>query len=303
MVSNESPAVARRRLRLALRRAREEKGLTQGQVAEALEWSLSKVNRIESGDVTISHTDLHALLNLLDVTDVEAVERLTEDARASRRRGWWDDPEYREYLTTATVQLLQFESQASVIRTFQNTLVPGLLQTRTYADFVLNFWSEELPEAERMARLDIRMQRPKHVFDRLDPPKYLVILDESVVFREVGGPTVMADQLNEVLRMAESPRITVRIVPFAEAAPLALLGPFTIFNLGDEEDAVLYRETTWLDEIVHTREVIRRHRHVFEQLWEKSLSAEASDRLIRAHAATMLASMDRASMDRDRGFG
>src|SRR5690349_595810 len=69
MTSYDSPAAARRRLRLAVRKAREASGLTQGQVAEQLSWSISKVNRMENGEVTISPTDLSALLNLFGVND------------------------------------------------------------------------------------------------------------------------------------------------------------------------------------------------------------------------------------------
>ena len=58
----DSPAIARRRVRLAVRDARLDKKLTQSEVAEAMEWSLSKVMRIESGEVTISPNDLRPLL-------------------------------------------------------------------------------------------------------------------------------------------------------------------------------------------------------------------------------------------------
>ena len=73
--SAESPAVARRRLRLALRRAREEKGFTQHQVAEEMEWSISKVMRIESGEVTVSVNDTRSLLTYLGITDSDEVSR------------------------------------------------------------------------------------------------------------------------------------------------------------------------------------------------------------------------------------
>ena len=71
MATGDSPASARRRLRQALRRARDAAGLTQGEVSDSLHWSLSKVQRIESGDVTISVTDVSALLRLFDVHDSE----------------------------------------------------------------------------------------------------------------------------------------------------------------------------------------------------------------------------------------
>src|SRR5690606_6885937 len=128
----------------ALRRAREAKGLTQGEVAKRLEWSLSKVNRIESGEVTVSSTDLQALLRLFDITDPATIEQQSADARTSRRRGWWDEPAYRQHLTPATMQVLQFEVQASTIRVFQPVLIPGVLQTRPYAEFLMNFFTEDL---------------------------------------------------------------------------------------------------------------------------------------------------------------
>jgi transcriptional regulator with XRE-family HTH domain len=292
VVSNESPAVARRRLRLALRRARETKGLTQGQVAERLEWSLSKVQRIESGEVTVSHTDLRAALALLNVADPDQVNRLIEVARAARRRGWWDQPRYREHLSAPTLQLLQFEGEATAIRSYHPMLIPGLLQTRAYAEAVVNFWQEDLSEADRTARLEVRMHRGVQVFDRADAPQYLVLLDESMLLREVGGPRVMAEQLQHAADMNERPEVIIRIVLLPDGGR-ALVGPFTVLDLGEEENAVLYREADLGDDMVHTSGTVRRYRRIFEQLWSRALTAEASARLIRARAATMAAALDR----------
>lgn len=293
MNQGESPAVARRRLRLALRKAREVKKLTQQQVAESLDWSLSKVNRIESGDVTVSSTDLRALLQAYEIEEADQVEQMTEDAKRSRRRGWWDEPKYREHLTPGTLQLLQFESEATFLRVFQATLVPGLLQTREYAKAVLDFWEEDLSEVDRAARLEVRIRRREQVFGHPDPPHYLLLLDESVLHREVGGHQVMADQLQALLDLSDKPTLTVRVLPLADAAVMATLGPFQIFDLGDEENAVLYRENYLQDEIVHTTEAVRRQRRIFEQFWDSSLTEDASARLIEARAAAMRAAVYR----------
>ena len=86
MASGDSPAVARRRVRLAVREAREAKDFTQGQVAEAMEWSLSKVMRIETGEVTVSPNDLRPLLAHLGITDKARVDELVRDAKLSRSR-------------------------------------------------------------------------------------------------------------------------------------------------------------------------------------------------------------------------
>jgi transcriptional regulator with XRE-family HTH domain len=291
MISDESPAVARRRLRLALRQAREAKGMTRVQVADEFEWSLSKVNRIEAGEVAVSNPDLRAMLRLYGVTDEDRIAELLEDARASRRRGWWDEPKYRDHLTPATVQLLQFESQATAIRVFQPGLIPGILQTPGYAETVLNSW-DELPEVDRGIRLEVRLRRARQVFDRSDPPEYFLVIDESVPHREVGGAKVMAEQLRDLLRRIREGVISTRVLPMAQGVISMTLSPFTIFDLGDEENAVLYRESATNDEIVHASEVIVRHRMIFETFWGLSLNAEASIRLIEARVAAMLSSLD-----------
>ena len=89
MVTGDSPAGARRRVRLAIREARDAQHLTQAQVAEEMEWSLSKVMRIESGEVTITPNDLRPLLAFLRVTDQTVIDRLVQDVRghlATRKR-------------------------------------------------------------------------------------------------------------------------------------------------------------------------------------------------------------------------
>jgi transcriptional regulator with XRE-family HTH domain len=295
MVSRESPTVARRRVRLALREARQGKGLTQRQVAEALEWSLSKVNRIESGEVGVSTTDLRALLEFYGIDDEATIDALVEDSRTSRRQRWYTDPRYREHLTPGMLQLLEYESEANAIRAFNNAMVPGLLQTPEYATSVFEaLTAGDLPEDDAPVRLEVRSQRYDQVFRGSDPPEYFLILDESVLFREVGGPKVMGDQLRAVLHAAESPNIRVRVGPFAAAAPIALLGPFMILDLGSEDDAVLYREGYLMDEVIQSPQRIHRFRDVFERLWALSLDEDASAAVIEARASAMLAAHYRA---------
>ena len=113
---------------------RDQRDLTQQQVADALDWSISKVNRIENGDVTISVTDLQAVLNLYKLaSDVERAD-LVEAARTAKRRGWWDEARYRDHATHALLTLIQFESHATAIRVFYPSLIDGLLQTPRYAE-------------------------------------------------------------------------------------------------------------------------------------------------------------------------
>src|SRR5690606_7035148 len=186
MAVGETPAVARHRLRLALRAAREEQGLTQRQVAKALDWSMAKVNRIEAGEVSISVTDLQALLRLPKVTTRETIAELTEPPRAARRRGWWDEAKFREHLTLPHLQSIQFQMVASDIRSFLPTLIPGPLQTRRYASAIVSALIDALSDVKQQVVLEARMRQRDQLLNREDPPTYLVILDESVLLREVG---------------------------------------------------------------------------------------------------------------------
>ncbi|WP_308784436.1 helix-turn-helix domain-containing protein [Phytohabitans houttuyneae] len=288
MTSPEPPAVARRRVRLALRAAREARGFTQQHVADELDWSLSKVNRIEKGDVTVSKTDLLALLELFGVDDDGLIDELVRASRSSRQRGWWDEPRYREHLTAPMLQLLQFETEATAIRIFQPTLVHGPFQTRAYASAVLDFWAPELAPLIREARLETRLRRGEQLLNRADPPEIYFIFDESLLHRPVGGVEVMAEQLRQLLAIMSRPDVRVRVVPFAKGALVAMLGPFLICDFGDEENAVLYRETLLLDEVVHAGEALMRHRGYFEHLWQESLSESESASLIAARAEQML---------------
>jgi transcriptional regulator with XRE-family HTH domain len=296
MTSYESPAAARRRLRLAVRKAREAIGLTQGQVAEQLYWSISKVNRMENGEVTISPTDLSALLNLFGVTNKDVVNEMSRDAKAAKQRGWWHESRYREHVTPATLQLLQFESEATAIRCFQPTLVHGVLQTPAYAAAVMDLWSDDLAETDRATRLDVRARRRDQLLGQPDPPAYLLILDESVIMRDIGGPAVMAEQLESLLDVIDRhPLIVVRIIPLADGARISLLGAFTICDLDQEANAILYREISLDDSIELGGGGIGPYRERFERTWELALSPEQSRRLILAQAATLRASLDRRS--------
>jgi transcriptional regulator with XRE-family HTH domain len=280
-VMTDSPAAARRRLRLAIRNAREAKRLTQGEVAEELEWSLSKVSRIENGEVSVSGTDLRALLALFEITDSAEVDELTRYGRAARKRGWWDEARYRAHLTPAYLKLIQYESEASVIRCFQPTLFPGVLQTPDYARTILDFWNE-IPADGREVLWEVRTRRREQLFDLPnEPPAYLVILDGSVLMREVGRPGVLARQIEAVLEMLAKPGLAVRIVPIATSAPISQLGGFMICDLDGEEDAILYWESAFGDNIVETSGTISRYRHVFEQMWEQALTLEESAELLR----------------------
>lgn len=278
----ESPAVARRRVRLAIREFRHRKKLTQGQVAEAMDWSLSKVQRLEKGEVNISSSDLRLLLVFLEVEDAVLTQRLIADARLARQERWTTDPADRDLLTPAMIELFQYESEATVIRYFENYVVPGILQTRAYAEAIFRSFPDVEP-AVAEARVESRLRRREEILSRRPPPDYLVVLDQSVLYRRLGGdPGILIEQLELLERLVGETTVRIRIIPFANPQPgLGLRSPFALHSLEHDESVLLYRESRNTDEIVRSMAVIRDYRAEFERMWAGAEDQRASAELIR----------------------
>lgn len=296
--SDDTPAAARERVRRELRRARQQTNpsLTQGDVAKRLGWSISKVQRIEIGEVAVSETDLRAMLDLLGVTAAETVARLVDDARLARRERWSTKPAYRKYLSPGLRQLLQFEKVATEIRSYQPFILPGVVQTPAVAEYIVDAARDDLEPEERQVRVEARGLRRAQVVDRADGPAYYLVLDESVLMRRIGGTRLMAEQLMDLVAVAEHPNILIRVMPLRESrgAIMGTAGAFTLINLSDDaDDDVVYWESFREDSLLRDPGKIRPYRTAFEQLWKLSLPEDASLRLINANATALRSELDR----------
>jgi transcriptional regulator with XRE-family HTH domain len=225
------PQVHRRRLGARLKRIREEAHLTQQQVTKALEWSLSKLVRIEMGAVGISATDLRALLQQYGVTDEQQLRPLLDDARAGRPTTWW-----RHFgdLPPQFISYLAYESSATLIRQYQGLVIPGLLQTEPYARAVLGAVSEP----ERISTLVELRRKRQELLDRSDEPRLFFILDEAAIRRRVGGLDVMLAQLRHLKELGRRSNITIQILPFEVGQHAGLNGPFVVLDVGDDYPVV-----------------------------------------------------------------
>ena len=123
------------------------------------------------------------------------------------------------------------------------------------------------------------------------PPYYLVLLDESVLMRNVGGRRVLANQLDMLATLAEQNNVIIRIAPLAESA-MALLGNFTLLNL-DDGNEILYQEEMTIDEVIHASSQVHRFRAKFEMLWARALEPDVSKRLIVARTAELFSRLER----------
>jgi transcriptional regulator with XRE-family HTH domain len=291
MTEGDSPTVARRRVRLAIREAREAAALTQQQVAEEMEWSLSKVIRIENGEVSIAPNDLRPLLGYLGIKDRNRIAAMLADAKVARtrqRRAWWQNPELREQLTEPLRRFIEYEAEAVAIRSYSIYYMPGLVQTPEYARALTGTFHEEIPQERIRALLEARKLRRESLLSRLGSLKYYMVLDESVFMRPTGGPVVFAAQLREMHRLAEQGLLQIRMLPFDLDSPIANNASYDLLSLGDDAgDEVLYRENGLTDELVEDRASTLRHRRRFERLWHLAATEADTIRFIAARISNL----------------
>ncbi|MEV0270978.1 helix-turn-helix transcriptional regulator [Hamadaea sp. NPDC050747] len=281
------PTIARRRLSQALRAARDDTGRTQEQAADALDWSISKMIRIENGKTKPTVTDVKALLQLYGVTEARLVDEFIDLARATRQRSWW--MEYRDRLPGGYADYVALESDASHLSFFQPLFVPGLLQTAAYARAILRTTAiEGLSPEDQEVRAEVRRLRQTNILAGPKPPRIDAIIDESVLLRVAGSASVMREQLEHLVELGRDPRIHVRVLPF-EAGIHTVSSPFILmeFPVPTDEDLV-YVESGMTQPAMIDRVDPQRYWSAYQRLEEMSLGIPESRRFLAETARKFL---------------
>jgi transcriptional regulator with XRE-family HTH domain len=273
-MAGPSPTIGQRRLARELRRLRADARLTIEQVAEKLELSASTISRIETAQVGVRTRDLRDLLDIYQVTGGQR-EELLQIARDRRQQPWW-----REYRDLPNVPLAGYEAEAASISQYSALLVPGLLQTKAYADAVLRAIRVEAKPDDIEPRLQFRMDRQKLLTDKKSP-QYWAVLDEAVLRRTVGGRQVMHAQLERLIDAAALPKVTLQVLPFTAGEHAGMDGEFTVLRYRKPADPdVVYIENTGGDLYEEDADVTRRYNLIFDHLRAAALDPAESIRTL-----------------------
>jgi transcriptional regulator with XRE-family HTH domain len=262
--------VQRRRLGIELRRLREAAGKSLDEVAAVLECSDSKVSRIENGQVTATPRDVRDMLDFYDVSP-DRRDELVEVARTARKKGWWE-----AYSDTPVVPLVGLEVAADRILAYEPMAVFSLLQTRRYAQAMIQAMRPELPEELVERWVGLRMAR-QELLKRDAPPIVEVILEECAVHRPVGGRHVLMEQLESLLEATTLPALTLRVLPLQLGEHAAISGAFTIYGFTEPRDPdVVYLEHMISDMYVESPEQVARYSTAFGTIRSAALPPEES---------------------------
>lgn len=262
------PTVVRRQLGRRLRSLREAAGVTVEQVEAARFGSRAKLWRIENGQVRVTVPDLWALCRIYRVGEADTAA-LTVLARRTTEHGWWHA--YRDIVPEWFRLYLGLESAAARLCTWQDSVVPGELQTPEYAYALWRGAWPGLDEAAIGARVALWRERQDGLFGRTPAPEVTVVLGENVVRREVGGPGVLAAQIGHLARLADRDTVDIRILPFTAGAHPATTGAFRILEFDAPADpAVVYVELELDARYLEKPAEVGRYRQIFARLHERA---------------------------------
>jgi transcriptional regulator with XRE-family HTH domain len=239
MAAPQSPLGSRRRLGAELRKLRSRAGLTLDDVAERMTCSTSKISRLETGKGIPKIPDVRELMRIYGVVSEGDQDELLQLVHDGREHGWWEplveDVPTERFVLEAPGRYAALESDATQVCTFDLTVVYGLLQTTDYARAVRKSFLLHHSASEIDSLLELRVKR-QEALRRTDPPPVdlLTVMDEAVLYREIGGAAIMAAQLAALVEATAQPNVSVRILPFGAGLHRAHAGHFVILEIPAE---------------------------------------------------------------------
>jgi transcriptional regulator with XRE-family HTH domain len=270
------PTTRRRQLGADLRRLRERKGLTLEEAGARVGISKATLSRYETKEGSVKWPAVDALCREYGTTDEERLA-LVELAKGAKIQGWWRSladpiPESMNLMLTLEDEVVREDHYACMY-------IPGLLQTRGYAEAVHRASEVQCPEREVQHMVDIRMKR-QELLHRDEPPHIWCVIDEAAIRRSVGGRAVMDEQLQHLLAMSEQPHITIQLLTFATGAHAAAVGSFAILRGPSPELDVVYVDVLGGGLFMEKPQELERYRLAFQYLSAQALDLGSSAALI-----------------------
>jgi transcriptional regulator with XRE-family HTH domain len=266
-VAVTSPTMRQRELGRRLRDLRTQRDLTVEDVGERLLCSATKISRLETGARPPSLRDVRDLCALYEVDTANSAE-LMSLARGAREQTWWT-----QYNDLKLDPYLGFEQDAVAITSYTTYVFPALLQTEDYARAVIKTIAPKMDPEIFQQRVEVRMLR-QQVLEKAAAPRYRVLLDEAVLHRHVGGPSVMAAQLDKVLKSARD-RATIQVIRFGVGALAAQDSNFILFEFDDGSSTVFVEGLAGNN--YHERKAdVTRYRENIDSLRDSALSPKDS---------------------------
>ena len=273
-------SIAQRRVGLELRRLRSETGRTLEDVAGVMEWSSSKLSRVETGESRVLARDVKLLCDLLGAED-GVFDALGELVKAAKVKGWWEP--YRDVLGG---NYIPFEAEADEVNEFQIEVVCGLLQTSAYIRAIMRGARIDASDEEIERRVQVRLDRQTALYRQDKPLRLWSIISEGALRRQIGGRDVLKKQLQHLVKESERTNIDVQVLPFEAGAHAALTTAFSILRF-DGAEALVFDNGIDLNTEVESPVEHIRALDTFNWLRSEAESPQRSRRIVMEAAAAL----------------
>jgi len=271
-----SPTVLKRYVALELRRLRESAGFKRDDVAKRAGCATSHITHLEVARNLPKVPELELLLRHYGAAGrIPAFVELVDAARAGR--DWWAP--FADAVPDWFELYLGMESVAEAIGSYDALVIPGLFQTPDYAEQIVRSGSPTLSNAEVAQRVELRMARQDVLTRDPDPPTVDAVLDESVLYRGAGEEIVLTEQLNHLLKLAEAPTITIRVLPLSAGMHPGVSGAFVLLSspaVLENDPGIVYTEDRVRGTYYDDPDVIARHHSTLNRLRDTASSVEES---------------------------
>lgn len=211
-----------------LREMRESRKLTLKAVGDFIKRDPSTVSRIESGMLPARVPEVLAYLDICGIDDRQRRDDLKTMSEDAWQKGWWDG--FTANVASSLIDWIWLESRATEIYSFQVSVLPGLLQTREYAEALIRAAHPDASEEQIARFVDLRMNRQQRL-DGAEPVRLRTIVDEGVLRRLVGGPEVMRAQLAHLREATRRRHVEVLVLPSEVGAHPSPDGAFDVFRM------------------------------------------------------------------------
>ncbi|TDC83505.1 XRE family transcriptional regulator [Micromonospora sp. KC606] len=289
-MDDSGSTVPRRQLGRYLRELRENAYVTVTAAAKELEWSAPRIWRYETGQVSMHPNDVEAMCRVYGASR-ETIETMRALARETKAHGWWHS--YGEAIKDWFKLYVGLEAAASRIRKYEADLVPGLLQTVEYMTEVIATDCPDLSEAERKAKVDVRLRRQR-LLARAVPraPQLDVVLSEAVLRRPLRDRAAMARQLDSLVTASRQHNVRVKVLPLdAGLFRCAQAGTFTMLDfptdVREQEPTTVYMDGPCGAVYLDKPHEIQTYEDAWRSLGERVLDEDESRALMAAIAKEM----------------
>ncbi|WP_030791641.1 helix-turn-helix domain-containing protein [Streptomyces sp. NRRL S-920] len=250
-----------------LRHAREQAGLSQEALGAPIFVSGSFIGQLEAGTRRM-HLEYAKHFDAVFGTD-GFFERNCEAVSKSK---------YPDHFAEAA----EAEAVATAIRQYATLLIPGLLQTKAYAEEVFRAYHPTATDETIDGLVAARLERA-HLLDDPTTPLFWVVVDEAALQRAVGGGAVMAEALRHVSALARKRRIIVQVLPFSAGAHAAMEGHLKLMEFEDAPP-LCFVEGPSMGKLIDDPATVTHHTMMFNLLQAAALSPKDSLALIESVA-------------------